>query len=262
MAREVVDVDAGYRTPLLDLFKGGDVAADVRLLAAQGALAPRAHEQLALLVLLVTDPDPQIATTAEATLGMIPKEALSGFLARPDVSSDLVEFFGKRGIEPAEVAVESDDVFVLTKGDEPEAADDKDDERSALARLAMMNVPQRVARATKGTREERAILIRDPNKMVAMAVLSSPKLSDTEVEGIARMANVSQEVLRVVSSTRQWMKNYGVVSALIKNPKTPVAVSMNLLPRLTDKDLKMLSTNRNVPDVLRTTARKKIVIDK
>jgi hypothetical protein len=114
----------------------------------------------------------------------------------------------------------------------------------------------------KGTREERAILIRDPNKIVAVAVLSSPKLTDSEVETIARMANVSEEVLRIIAHTRAWVKNYPVVLALTKNPKTPVALSMNLLSRLNERDLRMLSSDRNIPDVLRITARKKIVLDK
>jgi ABC-type lipopolysaccharide export system ATPase subunit len=62
--------------------------------------------------------------------------------------------------------------------------------------------------------------------------------------------------------TRAWMKNYNVVAALTRNPKTPVALSMNLLARLTEKDLRMLSTDRNVPDVLRVSARKKLVLNK
>jgi hypothetical protein len=119
-----------------------------------------------------------------------------------------------------------------------------------------------MSRATKGTREERAILIRDPNKIVAVAVMSSPKLTEAEVEAIAKMSNVSDEILRIVAHNRNWMKSYAIVSALVKNPKTPLALSMNLMNRLNEKDMRMLSTNRNVPEVLRTTARKKIVIDK
>jgi hypothetical protein len=93
-------------------------------------------------------------------------------------------------------------------------------------------------------------------------VLSSPKLSDSEGESIARMATGSEEVLRIIGRTPAGVKNYAVTVALAKNPKTPVAVSMNLLPRLLDKDLRMISIDRNVPDVLRTTARRKIVIDR
>jgi len=95
---------------------------------------------------------------------------------------------------------------------------------------------------------------------VAMSVLSSPRITEIEIESIARMANVSDEILRVIASTRAWVKNYRVALALARNPKTPVALSMNLLPRLSERDLKLISTDRNVPDVIRLTARKKVVI--
>jgi hypothetical protein len=255
-------MEIGVRTPLIDFFRRGDVAHDVRLLAAQGALAARAHEQLALLVLLSSDPEPDVAAAANATIGMIPPPSLSAFLARSDVPTEMREFFAKRGVEPAEVPAQEADKPIVDTAPEPEIADDEDDEKSAMQRLSEMNVPQKMARATKGTREERAILIRDPNKLIAVTVLSSPKLTDSEVESIAKMSSVSDEILRIISRDRNWMKNYVVVSALARNPKTPLAVSMNLLNRLSEKDLRTLSTNRNVPEVLRASARKKIVLEK
>jgi hypothetical protein len=256
-------MEVGFATPLLEFFKRGEVAPDVKLLAAQGGLAPRAHEQLGLLVLLVKDPDQEIATTAEKTLQSISRDAIAAFLARPDASTELKTFFGARGIEPAAAGTESDAALIDTSpktGDEVE--DDKDDEGTALQRLQKMNVPQKVQRATKGSREERAILIRDPNKMISMAVLSSPKLTISEVEAFARAGNVAEECLRTIAFCRAWMKNYNVVAALTRNPKTPVAISMNLLARLSEKDLRVLSTDRNVPDVLRISARKKLVLNK
>ena len=84
----------------------------------------------------------------------------------------------------------------------------------------------------------RAILIRDPNRMIAAAVLSSPKLSEPEVEAIAGMGSVSDEVLRIIGNNRQWIKNYMVVLRLCKNSKTPLAMSMNLMNRLQDGDLR------------------------
>jgi hypothetical protein len=255
-------MESGFATPLLEFFKRGEVTAEVKLLAAQGALAPRALEQLGLLVLLVKDSDPEIATAAEKTLQSISREAISAFLARPDVPSDLRTSFAARGIEPAATGSESDAPIIDTSPKTDEVDDDKDDEETALQRLSKMNVPQKVQRATKGSREERAILIRDPNKMIAMAVLSSPKLTVSEIEGFARAGNVGEDCLRVIVRTRAWMKNYNVVAALTRNPKTPVALSMNLLSRLSEKDLRTLSTDRNVPDVLRVTARKKLVLGK
>jgi len=125
-----------------------------------------------------------------------------------------------------------------------------------------MTVAQKVGLAMKGSREERAILIRDPNKLVSVAVLSSPKMSEPEVESIAKMASISEEILRIIANTRGWMKRYGIVLALARNPKTPVAISMNLLSRLTEKDVRAISTDRNVPEVLRITARQKIVLNR
>src|SRR3954468_18595172 len=96
-------------TPLLDLFKRGEIERDVRMEAAQGTLAPRAHEQLAILVLLLEDPDREIRETADETLSRIPAEILEKFLARSDVPVGLREFFGDRGIFPAETpAIEVD----------------------------------------------------------------------------------------------------------------------------------------------------------
>jgi hypothetical protein len=255
-------MESGFATPLLEFFKRGDVAPDVKLLAAQGALAPRAHEQLGLLVLLVGDPDPEIASTAEKTLQAISREAIAAFLARPDAPSELKNFFAARGIEPGAAALDNEAALIDTSRKTDEVDDDKDDEQTALQRLQGMNVPQKVQRATKGSREERAILIRDPNKMISLAVLSSPKLTISEVEAFARAGNVAEECLRTIAFTRAWMKSYNVVAALTRNPKTPVALSMNLLSRLNEKDLRTLSTDRNVPDVLRVTARKKLVIGK
>jgi hypothetical protein len=95
--------------------------------------------------------------------------------------------------------------------------------------------------------------------MIAAAVLSSPMLTEPEVESFARMANVSEDVLRTIGGNRAWLKNYSVVLALAKNPKTPVALSMNLIQRLGDRDLNMLSVDRNVQESLRAAARRKVV---
>src|SRR5512142_2308293 len=102
-------MDSSYRTPLLDLFRRGEVPDDVRMLAARGAVAPRAHEQLALLALLTEDPDEGIAMAANETLGRIPAPVLGRFLARHDVSDDLRAFFHQRGVEPGEASGETAD---------------------------------------------------------------------------------------------------------------------------------------------------------
>jgi hypothetical protein len=253
-------------TPLLDLFKRGEVDRDVRLQAAEGALAPRAHEQLAILVLLLEDRDEEIRTTADATISRIPEASLKAFLARADVPVDLREFFADRGIFPDEIpaiAVEEELEEPLIDTNEESAADGDDEREGAresdVQALTMMTFPQRLKAAMKGSREVRAVLIRDPNKMIAATVLSSPKVTLPEVETFARMQNVSEDVLRIIGANRAWLKSYGVVVSLTRNPKTPLSMSMSLMARLTTKDLQKLAVDRNVPEALRITARKKIV---
>ena len=249
-------------TPLLDLFKRGEVDRDVRLQAAQGAFAPRAHEQLAILVHLLDDADPEIREMADDTINRIPVEALERFLARSDAPVDLREFFGDRGVFPAEIPpieIEQDSPLIDAAPVESEDPVDDGQRLSGTQELAAMNFPQRLRAAMKGTREQRAILIRDPNKLICATVLSSPKVSVPEVEGFARMQNVSEDVLRIIGSNRAWLKSYGVVLALTKNPKTPLTMSMSLMTRLTAKDLAKLSVDRNVPEALRISSRKKVV---
>jgi len=249
-------------TPLLDFFKRGEVGRDVRLLAARGVLAPRAHEQLEILALLLEDADAEVRETADQTLARIPREALETFLGRSDVGIGLREFFADRGVFPAEIPkieLPEDDPIIEADADDGEKFEEESDgsRESAVQRLAQMGFPERLRAAVKGTREMRSILIRDPNKMIAAAVLSSPKVSEPEVESFARMANVSEDVLRIIGGNRAWMKNYGIVVGLTKNPKTPIGMSLNLMSRLNDRDLTMLSADRNVPEPLRVAARRR-----
>jgi hypothetical protein len=250
-------------TPLLDFFRRGEVARDVKLLAAAGALAPRAHEQLSILIILIDDADPEVRSLAQATVDRIPVEALTAFLARSDVPIGVREFFGDRGIFPAEIpSITADDPLIDTEASEAvedEQVLDEEGRQSLTQQIARMTFTERLKAAMKGSREMRAILIRDPNKMIAASVLSSAKITESEVAGFARMANVTEEVLRIIGSNRAWTKNYGVVVGLTRNPKSPIGLSMNLMSRLNDRDLTALSMDRNVPESLRTAARRKVV---
>lgn len=248
-------MDPGFRSPLIDFFRRGEAARDVRLLAAHGALAPRAQEQVGLLVLLSDDPDEEVAQAARATVDALPEAALRSFLARPDVPETIRAFFAARGMTANGAAAAGEDPLVDTLTDVPEASatEQEEDGRKPLSSLSVL---ERMKLAMKGTREQRGALIRDSNKLVSAAVLSSPKLTDAEVEAFTKMGNVSEEVLRVIGTNRAWLKNYGVVLGLCRHPKTPPAISMQLVHRLNDRDVKMLSIDRNVPEGLRLAARK------
>ncbi len=251
--------DLRVRSPLVDFFFRGEVARDVRMLAARGALAPGPIEQLALLVLLSDDTDAEVASVAVSTIDGIPRDVLAGFLARPEVTREMRAFFAARGVEPAAVAApDSDAPLVPVAGDDAETPETDDEYRL----LSTLPVTERVKLAMRGTRGQRAILIRDPNRLVASAVLSSPKLMAAEVEVFTKMGNVSEEVLRIIATNRNWIKNYSIVASLVRNPKTPPALSMRFVPRLVERDLKGLTVDRNVPEALRQVARKALTKSK
>lgn len=248
-------MDPGLRTPLIDFFRRGEVARDVRLLAAHGAMAPRALEQLALLVLLADDHEPEVAAAARATIAALPERALTSFLARTDVPAEIKHFFAERGVRPATHPdpVPDDEPLFEAGPSEGEAAHERD------TSVASLSIPDRMKLAMKGTREQRQVLIRDPNKIVSAAVLSSPKLTGSEIESFARMANVAEDVLRTIGMNRSWTKNYSVIAALTRNPKTPPAISLNFVGRLNERDIKNICIDRNVPEALRLAARKFLV---
>ena len=250
-------MDPGLRTPLIDFFRRGEVARDVRLMAAQGALAPRAHEQLALLVLLSDDSDPDIARATAETLAALPEQPLRAFLARSDVPDEIRRFFASRGIESGGVAAaDSEEPLIDTLAELADVPEDTAGAEAERKPLSSLPVIDRIKLAMKGTREQRGQLVRDSNKLVAAAVLSSPKLTDSEVEAFTKMGNVTEDVLRIIGMNRAWTKNYGVIAGLCRHPKTPPAISMQMLNRLHERDLKMLAIDRNVPEGLRALARK------
>lgn len=137
-----------------------------------------------------------------------------------------------------------------------EAEPDLGKRQTLLQRLATMTVAQRVQFAIKGGSEARRTLIRDTNKVVQRAVLQSPRLTDQEVEAFASMSSLTDEILRLIAKNRNFRKNYVVVRNLMNNPKTPLDVSLHMLPILNPLDLKRLCTNKNIPETLRTTANK------
>jgi hypothetical protein len=259
-------MDPGFRSPLIDFFRRGEAARDVRLLAAQGALAPRAHEQLALLVLLSDDPDPEIRRATEETLDKLPLDPLRAFVARSETTPEMRQFFADRGVEappPDEAAllppVNFDEPLLDTLLELPEVSDLPEETGSFAPehkQLSSLSVLDRMKLAMKGTREQRSVLVRDSNKLVSAAVLSSPKVNEAEIEAFTKMGNVSEDVMRIIGQNRAWTKNYGVILGLCKHPKTPPALAMSFVQRLHEKDLKALTTDRNAREGLRLLAKK------
>lgn len=121
-----------------------------------------------------------------------------------------------------------------------------------------MNVSEKLDFARKCPKEARIILIRDANKLVQMAVITSPKMTDSEVLAIANNRQVNEDVLRFIADHREWMKNYQVKAALVNNPKTPLPLALKLISALNQKDLSLIAKSKAVPRALVIAAQRRI----
>jgi hypothetical protein len=127
---------------------------------------------------------------------------------------------------------------------------------STLQKIGKLDIKGRIQLAMKGSKEERSILIRDGTKIVALAVLDSPKITDGEVESFSSQKNVLEAVLRGIAMKRRFAKCYPVTRNLVFNPRTPLDLSLGLMKNLLVNDLKNLSSNKEVSDTIRKLALK------
>jgi len=187
-------------------------------------------EDLIALGLIDPEIDVSVVDDIMAELGpIIDLESETGDAARLDIEKIAVD------LEADEISLPADRMPVYQQ-------------------IALMSVKDRVMLAVRGTREARMILVRDPNRMVSSAVIRNPRITDNEVESISAMKTVTEEVLRVIASTRSYTKSYVIIHNLVRNSRTPIAISMGFLNRIQTKDLRLLSNNKNVPDVIRQTS--------
>lgn len=122
--------------------------------------------------------------------------------------------------------------------------------------IQQMGMSEKIKLASLGNMEVRRILIKDSSKLIQIAVIKNPKITEDEIERIASSRVVDKEVLRIIQANRAWMKNYLIKLASIKNPKTPLQTAMRMIGFLRKKDLKDLMGNKNVPNPLRVAAKR------
>lgn len=223
------------------------------------------------------EPDLQdVLITNQARLLAAP-EIVESLFENPDLSTDirrradefLEEFFLKKEREQGEPIPEAEDAEesaapvpaqagdgTPARGAAARAAGEEDVSRDIVIRLTSLTVAQRVRVAFRGNREERLFLIRDPNRLVSTAVLKSPKTNEADAEAIANMKSVSEDVLRAVAQRREWMKKYSLMAAIVRNPRSPIDVTLSLVLKLSQRDQTALSTDRNVPEAVRVTAKR------
>ena len=128
--------------------------------------------------------------------------------------------------------------------------------QTLLQRIQKLSVSEKIQLALRAGKEVRALLLRDTNKEVSLTVIDNPKITETEIELIAKSRSLPDEALRKISKKREWMKNYNIIYALVTNPKTPAGISFPLVALLKTRDLSLLAKNKNVSEGIRSLAKK------
>ena len=123
-------------------------------------------------------------------------------------------------------------------------------------RIARLAVNQKVILAMRGGKEERAILMRDPNRLIQVNVIHNPRITEGEVAQMAQMRTADEEVIRIIASNREWTRHYPIVKGLAHNPRTPLTIAMGLVKRLNELDLKLMAIDHNIAEPLRREAKK------
>lgn len=134
--------------------------------------------------------------------------------------------------------------------------------QNLLQKIQSLSVGERLQLALKGNKEIRSILIKDTNKQVVLSVLENQKITETEIEMIAKSRSVPEDALRIISKNREWLKNYAIMLALVTNPKTPPGISVTFVINLKIKDLALLDKNKNVPELVRSAAKRLLAVRK
>ncbi|GMT47389.1 MAG: hypothetical protein IEMM0007_0955 [bacterium] len=172
---------------------------------------------------------------------------------------------------PVEIAAEAASLLSLpakiTSGAIDLVTEEKEEVRlqkkeSILQRVQRLSVGQRIQLALKGGKDIRNVLIRDPNREVVIKVLENPKITENEVEMIARNPSSPDDALRYIFKKKDWIRKYNIVLSLASNPKTPIGVSMPLITRLRMHDLIILEKNKNIPEAVRNAIKRYIKLRK
>jgi hypothetical protein len=132
----------------------------------------------------------------------------------------------------------------------------EEEERSLSGKIQNMNISSKIKLAMMGNMSARSILIRDSNKLVASAVLKSPRITDSEIETVSKSRSVSEEIIRTIAADKEWTRTYQIKLNLVNNSKTPIGDALRFINHMHDKDLGMLAKSKNVPQPVTLAARK------
>jgi hypothetical protein len=158
-----------------------------------------------------------------------------------------------RGVDPAKAELARKKALEARKKQE-EAAEEK--KERLTKQIQKLGIGEKIKLAAKAGGEARRVLLKESSKLVMLAVLENPRITDSEVEVVAKNRSSPDDVLRAISKNKEWMRNYSLRHTVVTNPKTPAGISMRLVRGLKKRDLQLIEKDKNLPEGVRLTAKK------
>ena len=220
-------------------------------------VAERAEESQLMHLLrdelrLVLSPELARTLARSPRLSEEQRSRLAALLSKLDSEE---EFQIREGLRPENMSAE-DRKLMMRERESGQADDGEAPKRreNIYIKLQKMTAAEKALLAIHGNREARMLLVRDPNRLVAKAAIRSPRLTERDVESIAQIRDVDEEILRIIASNRRWIRKYSIAKKLALNPRTPAAIALKLLERLSNTDIRLASRDHNLAEVVRKAA--------
>lgn len=269
-----------------------DAPREMKIAAARGGIALSHGDLVTLLYFLAHDPDTEVRGTAIRTLRGMTESLLTAIAedetTHPKILDMLARLHHQKGVlatillsnpaidagtasflrEKQSEAVEEEKAQSLPEPDEEdygeteevEEVDEESEEFLSKYQLSMkMDVSEKIKVALTGDKEWRTLMIRDTNKLVATAVVKNPRVTEGEILALAQSAIQHDEIMRLICTNKEWVKNYQIRKALVLNCKTPLPAALRFMTTLTDKDLAFLAKSKNVSTVISNQARRQLM---
>ncbi len=257
---------ADCRAELVDIVILNQASADTTIAALAASATEKQIELIAenqqrilrctdIIAAVYTNPHARMSTVDRIVeLAVRHKLKVPGIAAWDEVSRAVLQTVDERPAQGSPEEKEADEQFLTLVPDEAQHAPKNEDEAAVL--LRDKSISEKIRIATIGNKFERAQLIKDPKKMIALAVIKSPSVKENEAAVYAGNTALAEDVIAYIASRKEWTKLYHIKLALVNNPKCPLPAAMRLLPHLRAKDLAVMARSRSIPSALAAQARK------
>lgn len=265
-------------SPAVAAYVRPGVALEVRLAGCSAAANMTAADRLMLLFCLSKDPEPTVRAAATSCVKDLPGDVIRAYIDSTNPHPLVLDALRAlchnhpETVPTAEARAIMDEDSLVEVADGQAGLDEEseggspvnEDDGEFLSKYKMaqiMGIGEKIKMALSGDKEWRALLVKDSNKLVSCSVIRNPRITEAEVLTLIKSGIQNDEIMRLICTNKEWIKNYTIRKALIENNRTPVQSAMSYLGTMGEKDLASFAKSKNISSVISTMA-KRLLLNK